>query len=51
MAKESLLISRESLEAQRAYLELRKAWYSARLKKKDNDKAAVGFSSSDSTNG
>jgi len=50
MAKESLLISRESLEAQRAYLELRKAWYSARLKKKDNDKAAVGPSSGSDAN-
>jgi len=51
MAKESLLISRESLEAQKQYLDLRRKWYESRLKKKDNDKAAVGFSSSDSTNG
>jgi len=51
MAEESLLISRESLEAQKQYLDLRRKWYESRLKKKDNDKAAVGPSAGDSPNG
>ena len=50
MAKESLLISRESLEAQKQYLDLRRKWYESRLKKKDNDKAAVGPSSGSDAN-
>ncbi len=50
MAEESLVISKESLEAQKAYLKLREAWYAARLKKKDNDKADVGLSPSNNEN-
>ena len=49
MAEESLLISRESLEAQKQYLELRRKWYSSRLKKKD-EKAEPGPNSSDNSN-
>ncbi len=35
MAEESLLISRESLEAQKQYLDLRRRWYESRTKKRD----------------
>ena len=49
MAEESLLISRESLEAQKQYLELRRKWYSSRLKKKD-EKAEPGSNSGSDSN-
>ena len=49
MAKESLLISRESLEAQKQYLELRRTWYASRLKKKD-DKTILGLSDGSGSN-
>jgi hypothetical protein len=50
MAEDSLAISRESLEAQKQYLDLRRRWYQSRTKKKDNDKTDVGLSTSDSAN-
>jgi hypothetical protein len=35
LARESLAISRESLEAQKTYLELRLRWYQSRTKPKE----------------
>jgi hypothetical protein len=49
MAEESLLISRESLEAQKQYLDLRRRWYESRMKKKD-EKTSSGPSVSADTN-
>ncbi len=46
MAEDSLAISRESLEAQKQYLDLRRRWYQSRTKKKDNDKTDVGLNTS-----
>lgn len=37
LAEESIGISRESLEAQKAYLDLRRRWYESRGKKKTDD--------------
>ena len=41
MAEESLLISRESLEAQKQYLDLRRRWYESRTKKRDEKTGSV----------
>lgn len=41
IAEESLQISRESLEAQKAYLDLRRRWYESRGKKKTDDRPSV----------
>jgi hypothetical protein len=38
MAEESLVISRESLAAQKEYLDLRRRWYASREKKKTDEK-------------
>lgn len=35
---EMLRVSRESLEAQKAYLEIRKSWYASRMKKAEEQK-------------
>jgi hypothetical protein len=57
MTEESLEIARESLEAQKQYLDLRRKWYTDRVKKKENVQVAVteqkgagGISSGSDTN-
>ena len=37
MAKQSLIISQESLDAQKQYLDLRRRWYESRTKKKEQN--------------
>ena len=47
MAEESLTISRESLDAQKQYLDLRRRWYESRTKKKaENETPRIGPSDS-----
>lgn len=41
IAEESLQVSRDSLEAQKNYLDLRKRWYEARGKKKVEEQPAT----------
>jgi hypothetical protein len=50
MTEESLEIARESLVAQKQYLDLRRKWYEGRVKKKENEKPIAGPNPSGDTN-
>lgn len=49
MAEQSLVISQESLKAQKEYLDLRRRWYASRVKKQD-DKTSSQTGSNPSNN-